>query len=29
MQVILGAFAAVMAWNAFTGIQILREAFGN
>lgn len=29
MQVILGAFAAVMAWNAFTGVQILREAFGN
>lgn len=28
MQVLLGAFAAVMAWNAYTGVTILSEAFG-
>lgn len=28
MQVLLGAFAAVLGYNAYTGVQILREAFG-
>lgn len=28
MQILLGAFAMVMGYNAATGVQILREAFG-
>lgn len=29
MQVLLGGFAMVLGYNAYTGVQILREVFGN